>query len=86
MTITTKAMINIDFSEDDKATFKKAYNLVDNYGNRIREVVDTVDNDDIKVDDELIRGCYDLADRFDEAFDALSVLIDMIRSFEANHC
>ena len=86
MTITTKAVMNIDFSEEDKEIIKKAYHLIDNYGNDIRDTLETIDNNYIEVDDELKRSCYDLADSFDETYDALSLLNDRIKSFEANHC
>lgn len=85
MTITTKVVMDINFSEEDKEIIKKAYKLADDYGNRIRETLDTLDGEYIKVDDGLLRDCYSLVDRFDEAYDALSVLNDMIRSFETEH-
>lgn len=85
MTITTKVVMDINFSEEDKEIIKKTYKLVDDYGNRIRKALDTLDGEYIEVDVGLLRDCYSLADSFDEVYDALSLLKDRIISFETEH-
>ncbi len=86
MTITTKAIMNINFTEEDKEILEKACKLVDDYGLCIRNTLDNLDNKGIEIDRDLESDCYRLVDDFEDACASLDDLITTIQSFEGKHC
>lgn len=86
MTITTKAILNINFTKDDKEMLEKACKLVDDCGLCIRNTLDSLDNKNINVDRDLLDDCYKLISNFEDACDSLDDLITEIQSFEEKHC